>query len=139
MERRVFDPGQDQSATLPISTREFAQAVIGPACDVMGHSFGGWTALWLAVKHPRMREQLVLEAPGGLRIGMTASPPPDPAEMQRRALRLSGQGQGSGQATGGRRRQQAGLRRYHAGKIVDETLLARMPEIKTRTLIVLGP
>lgn len=51
---------------------EFAQAVIGTACDVMGHSFGGWTALWLAVSHSDCVDQLVLEAPAGLRFGAAA-------------------------------------------------------------------
>src|SRR5262245_18664037 len=31
---------------------EFTDAVIKQPCDAMGHSFGGWTALWLALKRP---------------------------------------------------------------------------------------
>ena len=106
----------------------------------MGHSFGGWTALWLAVKHPRAVGQMVLEAPGGLRIG--AKPLPPPARCRRHAapaLCLSGKGRGPDQAAGGRRRQHA--RRSAAttaASLVDEELLARLPEIKARTLIVLA-
>src|SRR5262245_31298139 len=31
---------------------KFAHTVIGDACDVVAESFGGWQALWLAVRHP---------------------------------------------------------------------------------------
>ena len=46
---------------------EFARGIIAGAWDVIGESFGGWVALWLAVRHPDLVEQLVLEAPAGLR------------------------------------------------------------------------
>jgi pimeloyl-ACP methyl ester carboxylesterase len=45
---------------------EFTQQVIGKPCDVMGWSFGGAVALWLALEHPASVERLVVECPGGL-------------------------------------------------------------------------
>jgi pimeloyl-ACP methyl ester carboxylesterase len=39
---------------------------IGSACDVMGCSFGGAVALWLALEHPELVDHLVLECPAGL-------------------------------------------------------------------------
>ncbi len=45
---------------------EFAERVIGVRCDVMGWSFGGAVALWLALERPSRVERLVLECPGGL-------------------------------------------------------------------------
>lgn len=39
---------------------------IGAACDVMGCSFGGAVALWLALERPDLVDHLVLECPAGL-------------------------------------------------------------------------
>jgi len=39
---------------------------IGTACDVMGCSFGGAVALWLALERPELVDHLVLECPAGL-------------------------------------------------------------------------
>jgi pimeloyl-ACP methyl ester carboxylesterase len=60
---------------------KLVRGVIGGSCDVMAESFGGWTALWLAVRHPDLVEQLVLEAPAGLRT--TGGLPADPAQRLR--------------------------------------------------------
>ncbi|MFP6733832.1 MAG: alpha/beta hydrolase [Rhodospirillales bacterium] len=64
---------------------EFADKVIKQRCDLLGHSFGGWLAAWLAVLMPEKFGQLVLEAPSGFRQG----PPkavPDSLEALHRAL-----------------------------------------------------
>jgi pimeloyl-ACP methyl ester carboxylesterase len=45
---------------------DYIQKEIGKACDVMGCSFGGAVALWLAIEHPDCVDHLVLECPGGL-------------------------------------------------------------------------
>jgi pimeloyl-ACP methyl ester carboxylesterase len=117
---------------------EFAATVIKERCDAMGHSFGGWTALWLAVNHPETAEQIVLEAPGGLRFGARPSPPLDPAEAQKilyaypdraKALFKTPEVAGANGKMFGR---------YNNGLLVDEDLLARLPEIKARTLILMG-
>jgi len=42
---------------------EFIDTVIGENCDVVGYSFGGNLAAWLAVNRPERIEHLVLEAP----------------------------------------------------------------------------
>lgn len=117
---------------------EFAAKVIGAPYDVMGHSFGGWVALWLVIKQPQTVEQLVLEAPAGLRYGAVAGPPPDPAEVRRRLyaypqkaepfIKPPDVGAANMQAFG----------RYNRGIFVDEALLARLPDIHVRTLIVMA-
>ncbi len=53
-------------------------------CDVIGHSFGGWVAMWLAVDFPEVVDQLVLEAPAGFRIGGAGGLGGSPAELQKR-------------------------------------------------------
>jgi len=45
---------------------DYIEKNIGTACDVMGCSFGGAVALWLALERPRLVDHLVLECPGGL-------------------------------------------------------------------------
>ena len=45
---------------------DYIEKEIGKACDVMGCSFGGAVALWLAIERPQCVDHLVLECPGGL-------------------------------------------------------------------------
>jgi pimeloyl-ACP methyl ester carboxylesterase len=45
---------------------EFIDGVVGSRCDVMGWSFGGCVALWLALERPLLVDHLVLECPAGL-------------------------------------------------------------------------
>jgi pimeloyl-ACP methyl ester carboxylesterase len=45
---------------------EFIDREIRGPCDVMGSSFGGAVALWLALERPELVDHLVLEAPAGL-------------------------------------------------------------------------
>jgi pimeloyl-ACP methyl ester carboxylesterase len=117
---------------------EFADKVIGAPFDVMGHSFGGWTALWLAIKHPKSIEQLVLEAPAGLRFGAVAGPPPDPAEVRRRLYAHPEKAAGFTKAPEVAAANMQAFARYNGNIFVDDALLARLPEIHVRTLIVMG-
>jgi len=118
---------------------EFANAVIKQPCDVMGHSFGGWTALWLAVEHPDAVGQLVLEAPGGLRIGAKPMPPPaNHAELLRRLYLYPEKAKHFAKPPEVAAANMAAFGRYNEGKLVDEDLLARLPDIKARTLTILA-
>ena len=45
---------------------DYIEKSIGTACDVMGCSFGGAVALWLAAERPQLVDHLVLECPAGL-------------------------------------------------------------------------
>ncbi len=51
--------------------------------DLMGTSFGGKVALWLAARHPERITALVLEAPAAIRPAGARSPSGTPAEMAR--------------------------------------------------------
>ena len=53
---------------LAATMAEFLRDVVGARCDAMGQSFGGWLALWLAVDHPDLLDQMVLLCPAGLRV-----------------------------------------------------------------------
>jgi pimeloyl-ACP methyl ester carboxylesterase len=68
-------PGFDGTATEPeVNSRQglarlvgdYIEKNIGGACDVMGCSFGGAVALWLALERPALVDHLVLECPAGL-------------------------------------------------------------------------
>ena len=105
----------------------------------MGHSFGGWTALWLAVNHAAAVGQLVLEAPGGLRIGIQPGPPvTDPAELRRRLYLHPENAKGLIKSPEVAAANMAAFGRYNGARSSMSDLLARLPEIKARTLIVLA-
>ena len=89
---------------------EFNQRVIGARCDVMGWSFGGAVALWLAIEHAGLVGRQVLECPAGL------------VSIDRKIKRVN----------------RALLEHYGAEDGKDETLAARVSEIRHATLIVQG-
>jgi pimeloyl-ACP methyl ester carboxylesterase len=116
----------------------FIDAVIGKRCDVIGQSFGGWEALWLAVKHSAKVDHLVLEAPAGVPAGGKGGLPADPAEARRKLFaypdRAPPMTKPPEQLQGNRRM----LDHYGAASLADEALPARVAEIKAPTLILMG-
>lgn len=117
---------------------KFVRGVIGGPCDVIGESFGGWVALWLAVRHPDLADQLVLEAPAGLRTEGTGGLPPDPAERLRRLYAVPERAPKetrSAEVLAGNQRMRE---RYTGGISLDTALEDALPRIEARTLIVLG-
>jgi len=105
-----FHPGVDTRQALAGMAAEFLQRVIGARCAVMGWSFGGAVALWLALEHPRLVERLVLECPAGL------------VSIDPRIKRVN----------------RALLEHYGAHDGKDEALLARVAGIGHATLILQG-
>jgi pimeloyl-ACP methyl ester carboxylesterase len=114
----------------------FARTVIGGRCDVVAESFGGWTALWLAVRHPDLVAQLVLEAPAGLRT--TGGLPADPAERLRKLYaapeRAPKETRSPAMLAENRRLYDS----YTGGITLDTALEDALPRIEARTLIVFG-
>jgi pimeloyl-ACP methyl ester carboxylesterase len=111
--------------------------VIGQPCDVIGHSFGGWVALWLALSHPDCVDHLVLEAPSGLRFGATPTPR-NPDELRRKLYAYPEKAKPFLKSPEIANANAEAFGRYQAGTLVDEALLARLSELKARTLIVLA-
>lgn len=105
-----FHPGVATRGALAGLAAEFAQRLIGEKTDVMGWSFGGAVALWLAIQHPQLVDHLVLECPAGL---YTIDPK---IKRVNRAL----------------------LEHYGAEDGKDEALVARVGEISQPTLIIQG-
>jgi pimeloyl-ACP methyl ester carboxylesterase len=80
-------PENDRTRDMPglAVTMAKAAAALGlDAFNLMGTSFGGKTALWLAVQEPRQVTALVLEAPAAIRPAGTRAPSGPPEEMARR-------------------------------------------------------
>ena len=116
----------------------FINVAIGRRCDVIGVSFGGWEALWLAVKHPDKLDHLVLEAPAGVFAGGKGGLPVDPAELRRKLFaypdRAPPMTKPMEQIQGNRRM----LDHYGAATLDDPRLSGRIAEIKAPTLILMG-
>lgn len=116
----------------------FISVAIGKRCDVIGASFGGWEALWLAVKHADKLDHLVLEAPAGVPAGGKIGLPADPAELRRKLFaypdRAPPMTKPLEQIQGNRRM----LDHYGAASLTDGTLSGRVAEIGAPTLILMG-
>jgi len=116
----------------------FVEKAIGKNCDVVAESFGGWVAMWLAVSRPDLVDQLVLEAPGGMRTKGVGGLPPDPAERDRKihaiAERMPKDARYA-EVLPGNFKAAAG---FSGGETLDAELLKLLPSIKARTLLLFG-
>jgi pimeloyl-ACP methyl ester carboxylesterase len=117
---------------------KFAHAVIGGACDVVAESFGGWQALWLAVRHPDLVEQMVLQAPAGLRPSGAPPVPADPAEARRVLYAVPDRAPVETRPPEVLAENVRQRNRYFGGISFDNSLQAALPGIKARTLILFG-
>ena len=80
-------PENDRTRDMPELAATMAKAADALGLEqfsLMGTSFGGKTALWLAVLHPERVRALVLEAPAAIRPVGHAPPAGSPEEMARR-------------------------------------------------------
>ncbi len=107
-------------------------------CDVIGESFGGWIALWLAIRHPSLAGQLVLEAPAGLRPADKGGLPND---TQERLRALHANPENAPEEKRGEHilmTNRKAVAEYTAGVAFDEQMAGRLGEIKARTLVLMG-
>jgi pimeloyl-ACP methyl ester carboxylesterase len=109
-EGTAFHEGVNTRKELSALVAEFHQKLIKTRCDVMGWSFGGALALWLALERPQLVERLVLECPAGL------------INIDKRIKRVN----------------RALLEHYGAEDGKDEALVARLGEVGHTTLILQG-
>ena len=127
----------DSRKQLGLWAAQYIEKEIGGPCDVMGCSFGGGVALWLAIQRPDLVDHLVLECPAGLQ---TIDPKlrADPAEF-RKALFVHPE---KAIAPAKSKEIEAANRRmlthYGAEDGRDDELLARIGEIRHQTLILHG-
>jgi pimeloyl-ACP methyl ester carboxylesterase len=117
---------------------KLARTVIGGPCDVIAESFGGWQALWLAVRHPDLVEQLVLQAPAGLRTEGTGGLPADPDERRRKIYAVAERAPKETRPAEMLAQNQRMYTRYTGGITLDTALQQALPSIRARALIVFG-
>jgi pimeloyl-ACP methyl ester carboxylesterase len=117
---------------------EFIDSVIKRPCDVIGHSFGGWLATWLAVRHPTKVEQLVLAAPAGFRTEGAGGLPTDPEQLRRAMFAHPENLPPETRTPAVLAQNRAMLNHYHGEHATDAALLGRLGEIEALTLILQG-
>jgi pimeloyl-ACP methyl ester carboxylesterase len=105
---------------------------------VIAESFGGWTALWLAVRHPDLVEQLVLEAPAGMRTKGVGGLPSDPVERERKLYAVPDRAPKNPRYDEVLPGNFKALAVYAGGETLDAALLKQLPQIKARTLLLFG-
>jgi pimeloyl-ACP methyl ester carboxylesterase len=134
-------PENTRTETMPelASTMAHAAAKLGlDSFNLMGTSFGGKTALWLALQQPPRVLALVLEAPAAIRQDRSELPSGSPEEMARRLYahpeRLTAVPTVDAAIQAKTRSLVLRLR----GPNRDEDLESRLPELPTPTLVLFG-
>jgi len=117
---------------------EFVEKVIAGPCDVIGCSFGGYLAAWLAAEHPKLVDHLVLECPAGFRPEGKGERPADAGALCKLLFlhpeKLPPESKPVEQEAANRKM----LPYYGYTFDTDEELLARLPSIDKLTLILHG-
>jgi pimeloyl-ACP methyl ester carboxylesterase len=134
-------PRHDVVASMPTLAdlvAEFIETQTPKPCDIIGHSFGGWVAMWLAVRHPGRVDHLVLEAPAGLLPEGKGGLSKDPETLRRQLYahpeRLPPETKSTEVITANR----AMLGHYHGGPHMDSDLAGALGKIGCLTLVVAG-
>lgn len=117
---------------------EFIDKVVkAEKVDLIGYSFGGCAATWLAVKHAAKVDLLVLEAPGGLAPPGSPKATDDPAARAKLFYKFP-EKLPAGTKPGDRAAiNRPALTRYYPGAF-DAELAKRLGEVTALTLVLLG-
>jgi pimeloyl-ACP methyl ester carboxylesterase len=117
---------------------EFIEKTAGTPCDLIGCSFGGYLAAWLAAERPALVDHLVLECPAGFRPKGKGERPADPDALKKVLFlhpeKLPPETKTPEFEAGNRRM----LPNYGYSPDTDEELLGRIPSIDKLTLILQG-
>lgn len=117
---------------------DFIDGVIKGPCDVIGHSFGGWVATWLAVRHPDKVQQLVLAAPAGFRPEGQGGLVADPAKLRQMMFAHPENLPPEQKTAEVLAQNRAMVHHYHGETATDRDLVARLGDVKALTLILHG-
>jgi pimeloyl-ACP methyl ester carboxylesterase len=137
-----FDRSADHAAVTTIRDLgklmgTFIDTVIGDKVHLIGHSFGGWVAAWLAAERLDRVRFLVLECAAGFRPVGAPPTPSDPAVRKKLLFKypenLGGTHDPALEAANGMR-----FGKYHSGMARDEALIERLPSIDRTTLVLHG-
>jgi pimeloyl-ACP methyl ester carboxylesterase len=117
---------------------EFIGGQASGPCDVIGHSFGGWVAMWLAVRHPDKVDHLVLETPAGLLPEGKGGLSSDPAVLRRQLYAHPERLPPDEKPMEVVRANRAMLGHYHKGWHMDHELAQNLGKINCLTLVLAG-
>ncbi|MBM3606929.1 MAG: alpha/beta hydrolase [Alphaproteobacteria bacterium] len=131
-------PGVDSVQKLAGVVAEFITKECGGSCDVMGESFGGWIAMWLAILYPQTVGQLVLEAPAGLRPRELGGLPQDPAERFKKLHAHPGRAPKETRSDAVLAANRKTASALLEALPFDHALAERLGEIQSRTLVLIG-
>jgi pimeloyl-ACP methyl ester carboxylesterase len=131
-------PAMASMADLGDLAAKFIRTVVGGPCDVVAESFGGWQAMWLAVRHPDLVGQLVLQAPAGLRTEGTGGLPADPEARRRKLYAVPERAPEETRPLAMLAENQRMYAHYSGGISLDKALQEALPGIKARTLLLFG-
>lgn len=117
---------------------EIIDSEIKEPCDVVGHSFGGWVAAWLAARHPAKVPLLALVAAAGSRPEGVGGLDLEPAAL-RRAMFAHPENLGPEPPDPARQTaNREAAHSYTGGKATDRDLLGSLDKIAALTLIMSG-
>ena len=133
-------PMNTRTETMPELASTMARAVdkLGlHTFNLMGTSFGGKTALWLALQQTSRVQALVLEAPAAIRQDGAAPPAGTPEEIARRLYAHPERVSAPPIDPAQRAKTQPLVQRL-LGPHRDENLESRLPDLSTPTLVLFG-
>ena len=134
-------PENRRSADMPALAASIAEAAQSFGLDafaLMGTSFGGKVALWLALQQPQRATLLVLEAPAAIRPPGTVPPSGTPEEIARRLYAHPERQPTPVLADPSIRAKQSALVLRLHGPDRDADLERRLPDLAVPTLVLFG-
>jgi pimeloyl-ACP methyl ester carboxylesterase len=134
-------PENNRTRDVPELAATMAKAIAALGLDqfnLMGTSFGGRTALWLAAQQPEQVRSLVLEAPAAIRPAGSQPPAGSPEEMARRLYAHPERVSPMPMPDPAVREQQARLVARLRGPDRDPELEARLQRLAVPTLVLFG-
>ncbi|MEQ8247300.1 MAG: alpha/beta hydrolase [Alphaproteobacteria bacterium] len=131
-------PGIDSMESLADLVADFIDQEIGEAADVVGVSFGGWLAAWLAVRHPTKVGQLCLENPAGFRPKSAPKPSDDPEIRKHQMYAYPDRLPPETKSDAVLAKNRSMLSHYHGATSFDEKLAGQLGKIECLTMIMHG-
>jgi pimeloyl-ACP methyl ester carboxylesterase len=118
--------------------RAFMTSAIGDRLELIGHSFGGLLAMWVALDDPDRIVRLVLGCPAGIVAGTPPRPGECPEAMLRRLCAHPERRSTDTRSAATIRANRAMFGHYYAGGFMADKLIADLATITCPTLILGG-
>jgi pimeloyl-ACP methyl ester carboxylesterase len=135
----TLDAGLNSLPALVRVMAEFIRTVADGKAHVLGSSFGGRVATWLALQEPDVVDRLVLESPASFRpADAPGLDQVSPAQARATAGETRDRGVEQFADQNARTRNTAAIAQLTAQNPPEKDLLGRLPEISTPTLVLFG-